>query len=111
MKPDIPTITPEAAAARVAEAKAVLIDVREPLEWADGVATPAVLLSLTDLKAGTDGWERMLADNADKELILYCKAGGRAGNAATLLATRGLRTTNMGGFSSWKAAGLPVRLP
>ena len=38
-------ITPADAAKLVAAGKAVLVDVREPAEWAEtGVATPAVLL-------------------------------------------------------------------
>lgn len=105
------SVTAPEAERLVKEGKAVLIDVREPKEWAGGVAAPAHLLSIGDLKAKSDSWKAFLKQHADKELILYCQAGGRAGTAAGLLAADGLRTANLGGLSSWRAAGLPVRQP
>ena len=47
-----PSLPPEEAEKRVATGAAVLIDVREPAEWASGVAKPAVLLPLSDLTGG-----------------------------------------------------------
>jgi 3-mercaptopyruvate sulfurtransferase SseA len=42
---DTSVVAPAEAAKRVADGKAVLIDVREPAEWAEtGVAAPAALL-------------------------------------------------------------------
>lgn len=104
------TITPQAAAERVAGGQAVLIDVREPAEWADsGVAEPAVLLSLSDLRGERTQWKKFLADHKDKELILYCRSGNRSGIAAGILAQEGFKVANAGGFKAWVAAGLPVR--
>ena len=66
------------AASRVAAGTAVLVDVREPGEWADGgVAEPANLLSLSDLRGDRTGWKSFLAENKDKALILYCRSGNR----------------------------------
>ncbi len=104
------TMTPQAAAERVAAGNAVLVDVREPAEWADsGVAKPAVLLSLSDLRGDRAQWKKFLEQNKDKELILYCRSGNRSGIAAGILAKEGFKTANAGGFKEWVGAGLPVR--
>jgi rhodanese-related sulfurtransferase len=104
------TIAPAEAAQRVADGKAVLIDVREPKEWAEtGVATPATLLPLSDLNGDRKQWKEFLEKNRDKELILYCRSGSRSGRAAKLLAEEGYRTLNAGGFQDWQAANLPTR--
>ena len=51
-------MSPSEAAQRVADGAAVLIDVREPSEWASsGVAAPAVLLSLSDLHSERVTWK------------------------------------------------------
>ncbi len=98
------------AAARVAAGKAVLVDVREPAEWADtGVAGPAILLSKSSFDAGSAEWRKFLTDNRDKEIILMCRSGNRSGQLARVLAQQGLRTTNLGGFSAWKSAGMETR--
>jgi len=103
-------VEPDEAARLVAEGKAVLIDVREPDEWAKtGVAAPAVLLALSDLRGARQSWDPFLKQNRDRELILYCHSGGRSGRAAQFLAEEGYRTANIGGFDDWRAAGLPVR--
>ena len=101
---------PAEAAQRVADGTAVLIDVREPEEWArTGVAEPAVLLSLSDLRGDRVLWKAFLVKNKDMELILYCRSGHRAGIAADILAKEGFQVANAGGFKHWKSAGLPVR--
>jgi rhodanese-related sulfurtransferase len=106
-----PSISPAEAAQRVAEGTAVLIDVREPAEWSGGVAEPAVLCSLGDLRGDRAQWKKVLEANKDKELILYCASGARSGVAASILRKEGYNVVNAGGFSSWRGAGLPVRQP
>ena len=106
-----PVLTPEEAARRVAAGIAVLIDVREPGEWRDGVVKGALLLPLSDLQGERLRWKPVLEANADKELILYCRSGNRSGIAAGLLAGEKFKTANAGGFSAWKAAGQPVVVP
>jgi rhodanese-related sulfurtransferase len=107
---EAPTIAPADAAQRVAAGKAVLIDVREPKEWAEsGVAAPATLLPLSDLTGDRKQWKPFLEKVGDKELILYCRTGNRSGRAAKLLAEEGYRTLNAGGFRDWQDANLPTR--
>ncbi len=109
---EAPRISPADAAKRVAEGKAVLVDVREPSEWADtGVAAPAVLLAKSDFDGDQKNWKPFLEKNAGKEIILYCRSGARAATVAAALAAKGVKTTNAGGFRDWAKAGLPTRKP
>lgn len=104
------TISAKEAATRVAAGQAVLIDVRESDEWREsGVAAPAVLLPLSDLRGERTEWKAFLAAHQGKELILYCRSGHRAGIAADILKKEGFKTANAGAFKDWTAAGLPVR--
>jgi rhodanese-related sulfurtransferase len=112
----MPTTPPapalESAAAALAAVQAgtgVIVDVREPDEWAEGVAQPAELLPLTDLRGARDQWGPFLAHHRDKRLFLYCRSGNRSGMAAALLAAEGFDTANIGAFSGWVASGLAVR--
>lgn len=106
-----PSVSSAEAAARVAAGTAVLIDVREPDEWAGGVAGPAALCSFGDLRGSRAQWKAVLEANKDKELILYCASGARSGMAAGMLRKEGYNAVNAGGFGGWRSAGLPVRQP
>lgn len=103
-----PSIGPAAASGKVKAGDAVLIDVREPAEWAGGVAKGALLLPLSDLRGARKRWTAALEANRGKELIVYCASGMRSGMAAGILRKEGFRAANAGGFSAWRAAGLPV---
>lgn len=107
---DIPKISPSDAAKRVAEGKAVLVDVREPKEWEEtGVAEPAKLLPKSDFDGEQKDWKTFLENVGDKEVVLYCRSGKRAGTIAEALANKGLTVSNAGGFKDWAEAGLPTR--
>lgn len=110
---EIPAIAPAEAAKLVAAGKAVLIDVREPSEWAEsGVAAPAVLLPKSEFDAGQVGdWKDFLAKVGDKQIITYCRSGRRSGAVAEALAKAGHKVANAGGFQAWQDAGLPTRKP
>ena len=107
----VTNISPADAAQLVADGKAVLVDVREPSEWLEsGVAAPAVLLPKSEFDAGRIGaWKDFLAQVGDKEIIIYCRSGKRAGVVGETLAQEGRKVANAGGFKDWEAAGLPVR--
>jgi rhodanese-related sulfurtransferase len=107
---EVTRIAPGEAAKRVAQGEAVLVDVREPAEWAEtGVAAPAVLLPKSDFDRERRQWAPFLAENRGKEIILYCHSGRRSGAVATVLAKEGYQVANAGGFRDWAAADLPVR--
>ena len=111
MSAEVPQVTPAAAAKRVADGTAVLVDVREPVEWQEsGVAAPAALLSKSDFDAGLSGeWKSFLKEEGAKEIILYCRSGKRSGVVGSALAAQGYKVANAGGFKEWEAAGLPTR--
>jgi rhodanese-related sulfurtransferase len=106
-----PSVDPKEAAQAVADGTAVLVDVREPAEWHEGVATPANLLPLSDLRGPRRQWRQFLEMNRDRRILLYCQSGGRSGLAATLLQREGFTAANLGGFHRWEGGGLPVRHP
>jgi rhodanese-related sulfurtransferase len=94
---DTSVVAPAEAAKRVADGTAVLIDVREPAEWAEtGVAAPAALLPLSDLNGDRKQWTEFLEKNRAKELILYCRSGHRAGRLPVAEAA-GVNPTNRRG--------------
>ena len=84
----VPRLAPRECGPRVRGGEALLIDVREPGEWTSGIAQHAVMLSFSDLTGGRAQWKPFLADQAGKELLLYCASGGRSGMAARILAAR-----------------------
>lgn len=106
-----PTITPAEADAAIKAGTAVLVDVREPAEWQAGVAAPATLLPLSDLRATRKHWGPFLAGHREKRILLYCHSGARSGMAAATLKAEGFDTANLGGFSNWTDSGLPARRP
>ena len=107
---EVPKLNPAQAAERVAAGQAVLVDVREPAEWAEsGVASPALLMPMSDFNGEQKLWKPFLEQNAGKEIILYCRSGNRSGQVADKLAEQGKTVANAGAFKDWAAAGLPVR--
>jgi rhodanese-related sulfurtransferase len=91
---------------------AVLVDVREEDEVKGGMAAPAQWFATSKIQADDPAWKDFLAKHPkEKQLVLYCAVGGRAGKIAAKLAEQGYKVGNMGGFRDWKAAGLPVRTP
>ncbi len=107
---EVAKIAPAAAAQLVADGKAVLVDIREPAEWAEaGVAAPAVLLPKSDFDSDRKQWKDFLTKVGDKQIILYCRSGRRADAVGQTLAAEGRSVANAGGMKDWVAAGLPVR--
>ena len=107
---EISKIEPNAAAALIAEGKAVLVDVREPTEWVEtGVVAAATLLAKSDFDGAQTNWKPFLVKNQDQQIILYCRSGNRSGIVAKALAEKGFKVANAGGFKAWAAAGQPVR--
>ena len=83
---------------------ALIIDVREPNEYAQLRARGAVLLPLGRLNNRAKDLPR------DREILLMCRTGGRSANATQFLAANGFENvTNVsGGIVAWHNAGLPT---
>jgi len=109
---DIPAVSPIEAASLVSDGSAVLVDVREPSEWAaSGVAAPALLLAKSDFDGERKEWAPFLEKIGDKKVIVYCRSGRRSGIVAKALNDAGFNVANLGAFADWKRAGLPIRNP
>jgi phage shock protein E len=77
----------------------VLLDVRDPDEYAGGVLKGSINIPLVDLE------NRFSEIPIDKEVFIYCKAGGRAEKAEMFLKHKGVKLTrfaNPGGYEQLK---------
>jgi rhodanese-related sulfurtransferase len=91
---------------------AVLVDVREKDELKGGMAQGARHFPFSQFSADSPEWKAFVAGlSKDKQVVLYCAVGGRAGKVADALAGQGFKVANMGGFEDWVKAGLPVTPP
>ena len=99
------------AGAAVESGHAVLIDVREPAEWATGMAARAHGLPLSDLRIARERWQPFLEAHRGRRLFLYCQSGARSGLAAALLRREGFDAVNVGSFHAWRRAGWAVATP
>ncbi len=90
-------------AKRLAEAGALLLDVREDEEWEAGHAPEAIHLAM-GLVA-----ERLEQLPSDRTLVCVCRVGGRSAAVAGALASAGFDVRNLaGGMLAWELARLPV---
>jgi rhodanese-related sulfurtransferase len=106
-----PGISLEAAMAALKAGQAVLVDIREPVEWSAGVAKNAALLPFSDLRGPREKWRAFLEKNRGKQLLLYCHSGSRSGLAASLLRQEGRPAVNAGTLRDWDRAGWPICAP
>jgi rhodanese-related sulfurtransferase len=82
----------------VAENDGVLLDVREPKEWALGTLPGAMTLAMSQLINRIDEIPK------DKPLLVVCRSGDRSNQVARYLSANGYDATNMAG--GMKALGL-----
>ena len=85
---------------------ALVVDVREPNEFAAGHVLGAKNVPLARLDAaGAD-----LAKKRERPVIVYCDGGERSAKALATLKKQGFtRVANLsGGLGAWQQAGLPV---
>jgi rhodanese-related sulfurtransferase len=91
------------------EKKAIIVDVRDVDEFNEGIVKDAQTISFSSMNEKRDEWEKKVANlPKDKTIILYCKVGGRANKVGIELLKKGFKVRNMGGYDSWKDAGLPI---
>ena len=104
-------VSPMDASDEVASGKAVMLDVREPVEWEQhikgAVQVPRGLLEFVADPASPKHNAEL--DPAGR-VIVYCRSGTRAALAALTLKTLGYEDVASlnGGFNAWKEAGLPT---
>lgn len=102
-------IAPREAMQRM-ERGAVLVDVREPDEFAAGHAPGATLLPLSRIRGeGATAPDALRLPAAGADILLVCQRGVRSRIALAALAKAGHRCTHVdGGMAAWTAAGLPL---
>jgi rhodanese-related sulfurtransferase len=85
--------------------KGIVIDVREPGEFAAGHIVDARNVPLSNLDAN-----RALPGNKQLPLIVVCASGQRSAKGAKALQALGHANVQVlgGGLAAWKTAGLPV---
>ncbi len=103
--PAVPSIEVNAVQVRLNEKpKPLVLDVREPSEYAAGHIAGSTLIPLSQLSS------RMSELPQDREIICVCASGSRSSSAARRLMSNGYNVINLsGGMSRWMHAGLPVK--
>ena len=90
-------------AAELSDHGALLIDVREPYEWAAGHAPAARHIPIGQLAQVVPELP------GDARLIVVCRSGNRSAQATQMLTAAGLDAANLtGGMTAWMRTGLPV---
>jgi rhodanese-related sulfurtransferase len=79
---------------------AVILDVRTPEEWEEGIIPGATMI---DIYSGQEFMAAIQALDKEKHYYVYCKSGGRSRQACDIMDTLGIgKTYNLvGGFSQW----------
>ena len=99
---DVPEIGVEELERRLA-AGAMLIDVREPDEYAQVRVPGGILVPLQTVP------DRLADVPTDGTFYVICAKGGRSREAAEFLITEGRDAVNVsGGTTAWVEAGLPT---
>jgi len=90
--------------ARLQAEGALVLDVREPDEWATGHVPGATLIPLGTLSGRFGELPR------ERELVVICRTGNRSAQARDLLLAAGFPavTSVAGGIGAWAAAGLAI---
>jgi rhodanese-related sulfurtransferase len=104
-------VSPKEAADAVASGNAVLLDVREPVEWEQHIGgSVQVPRGLLEFVADPASPRHKPELDPSGRVIVYCRSGTRAALAALTLKTLGYEhVANLdGGFTAWKEAGLPT---
>lgn len=103
---DLQYIAPTTAKRWIDDGTAVLVDVREPSEFAREHIIGARLVPLSAFDSED------FADDQDKAVVFYCRSGTRTVANAEQLLSAGFRSAHAidGGIEAWKKAGLPIHV-
>lgn len=103
-KPAHKEVNAQELSAMLRDGAALVVDVREPGEFAGGHIPGAVNLPLSRFSPAA------LPDPGDKTLVLSCAGGKRSAMALSQCAAAEatVDTHLAGGFGAWRMAGLPV---
>jgi rhodanese-related sulfurtransferase len=107
--PSPPATLEDVRAALQSPGGALVIDVREPEEHAQGVAPGATLLPMRQVAAQ---WSRLVVDK-NKPVLLVCRTQNRSSALAKALRDQGITNVRYveGGMSEWARRGWPLVKP
>jgi len=97
-------LEPSEVADLLAKNEIVLIDVREPAEYAAAHIKGAMLVPLSSFDP------HALPDADGRRIVFHCGIGGRSAKAVAACQSAGIAIDShlKGGIQAWIAAGLPV---
>jgi len=97
-------LTPQDVAAKLKANSIVLVDVREPREYAAERIHGALLFPLSTFDP------MALPDTGKRPVVFHCGSGMRSAKAAAQCEAAGIAHNAhlAGGIKAWKAAGLPI---
>lgn len=99
-------VSPQEATRMINHDKAVLVDVRDDKEYAQGHIINALHIPLGDLSSNTGKLEK----HKKKPIIAYCRSGNQSGTACRQLQKDGFENVyNLrGGVQAWQKDNLPL---
>ena len=98
-----PSVDARSACEAATNGEVLLLDVREPDEFAAGRAAGSMNIPMSLLAA------RAGELSPEQRYITVCRSGARSRAATIRLRSRGIKTLNMkGGLKAWVLVGLPV---
>ena len=104
---EVEVLEPQAFIERVkADTSAMILDVRQPEEFAEGHLAQAINLDWLNQTVFINGLAKL---NKQKTYYIYCRSGRRSQAAAGKLKAEGFQVVDLkGGYLHWVELGLPV---
>ena len=104
---EVEILEPQAFVERVkADTSAIILDVRQPEEFAEGHLAQAINLDWLNQTVFINGLAKL---NKQKTYYVYCRSGRRSQAAAGKLKAEGFQVIDLkGGYLHWVELGLPI---
>ena len=104
---EVEVLEPQAFIERVkADTSAIILDVRQPEEFAEGHLAQAINLDWLNQTVFINGLAKL---NKQKTYYVYCRSGRRSQAAAGKLKAEGFQVIDLkGGYLHWVEAGMPI---
>lgn len=101
--------TPQDVTMLINRSKAIIVDVRDAKEFANGSLPDAKNIPLAELDQRIGELDKFKS----KSVVVVCQSGARASSAAAKLSKAGFTdVVNLeGGIAAWQKAGLPLAKP
>ena len=82
------------------EDNTVILDVRTPNEWAEGIIENAIMINILEPQSFMTSIEKL---DKNKDYYIYCRSGARSGQACQVMNSIGINKTNnlTGGILEW----------